>query len=89
MFDERTLIEPNISTVDSNLILKNTDFLPLMKLVSINNDPEYIDLVVETNGGRKRKIQNKRKKEQLNRNIISSGWKLKCNHTKMIKLNVC
>lgn len=89
------LIEPNImSAVDANSILENTDFLPLMESVSnvsINNDndPEYIDQVIETNGGRKRKIINKRKNVQLKRNNIPGGYELKCNHTEMIKINVC
>jgi hypothetical protein len=92
LLTNQILIEPNTSTVDANLILENTDFLPLMESVSnvsINNDPEYIDPITETNGGRKRIIQNRRKEKQLQRNIIPRELELKCNHTEMIKKNVC
>lgn len=36
-----------------------------------------------------KKIQNKREEEKLKRNIITSGWEIKCNNTVMIKKNAC
>jgi len=52
-------------------------------------DPEYNDPILEIEGGRKRKLINKKKQKKIEKNTLPSTWEIKCSHANKSNPKVC
>jgi hypothetical protein len=80
------LIQPELTDNTS------VEFLPMMDSISdssFNSDPEYIDCIMEIDGGRKRNKVNKKKQKKIINNNLTNEWTVKCIHKDKIKDTVC
>lgn len=91
--NEFCLDSDNVKSIQPKLTYNTTtEFLPMMDPVSdssIDNDPEYIDGILEVDGGRKRNKVNKKNEIKLIKNKLPNEWTVKCIHKDQIKATVC
>lgn len=78
-----TVIDHNI-VIDYNIVI---DHNTPAKISNISTDPEYAEPVQMTLNGRKRNKSNKKKQNQILKNIIPHKWFIKCPHINNVSQN--
>jgi len=91
--NEFLLVSADVQLIQPELTDNTTDeFLPMMDSISdssFNSDPEYIDCIMEINGGRKINKVNKKEQKKIINNNLTNEWTVKCIHKDKIKATVC